>query len=128
MPRSAFAARCAGALLLTFAAIVLANGHSLRFFGTGSGDVDRIKIPLGLGAVSSPVNVSGDFTVEFWLKANAGLNAGTVDGSVGDGWITGNVVIDRDVFGNGDRGDFGVSLGAGRVAFGVAVGLSLIHI
>ncbi len=122
MPRSAFAARCAGALLLTFAAIVLANGHSLRFFGTGSGDVDRIKIPLGLGAVSSPVNVSGDFTVEFWLKANAGLNAGTVDGSVGDGWITGNVVIDRDVFGNGDRGDFGVSLGAGRVAFGVAVG------
>lgn len=122
MPRSAFVARCAGALLMTFATIVLANGHSLRFFGTGSGDVDRIKIPLELGGGSSPVNVGGDFTVEFWLKAQPGDNAGTVDGAVGDGWITGNIVVDRDVFGSGDRGDFGVSLGAGRVAFGVAVG------
>ena len=39
-----------------------------------------------------------------------------------DGWITGNIVFDRDVFGPGDHGDFGVSLKNGRVAFGVGFG------
>src|SRR5690606_27265927 len=42
----------------------------------------------------------------------------------GDNWINGNILIDRDVFGGGDAGDYGVSLfgTGGRLAFGVAVG------
>ena len=29
-----------------------------------------------------------------------------------DGWILGNILFDRDVYGDGDHGDFGVSLSA----------------
>lgn len=94
-------------------------GSSLRFHGTGSGDVDRVKIPLG--NPSLPINVGGDFTLEFHLRALPGENNGVhgVYGN-GDGWITGNVILDRDVFNQGDHGDFGISLAAnGALAFGV---------
>jgi glucose/arabinose dehydrogenase len=101
-----------------------ATGHSLRFFGTGSGDIDRVKIPLANGSSSRAVNVGRDFTIEFWLKAAAGENTGAVVPGTTDSWINGNIVLDRDVFGAGDYGDFGVSLGGERVAFGVAAGAS----
>ena len=39
-----------------------------------------------------------------------------------DAWINGHVVIDRDVYGGGDRGDFGISLLDGRVVFGASKG------
>lgn len=102
---------------------VVAQGSrfAVQFFGTGTGQIDRIKIPLA----SSPLlNVGGDFTLEFWLRANYAENTGTVStGQNGDGWITGNIILDRDVYGGGDYGDFGVALGrsSGRsvLAFGV---------
>ena len=46
-------------------------------------------------------------------------------GSYNDAWIYGNILIDRDVFGAGDYGDYGVSLfgnGGGVIGFGVARG------
>ncbi len=96
--------------------------HALRFFGTGTDDVDRVKIPLvDADGRSLPVNVAGDFTLEFFLKADAADNRGRVDPQL-DGWITGNIVVDRDVYYAGDHGDWGLSLGEGRVAFGAAVG------
>lgn len=101
--------------------------YSLRFFGTGSGDLDRVKIPLaGAGGTSLPVNVgSGDFTIEFWIKGTL-LDNPTTPCTPGqlpkDDWINGAIVIDRDVFGDGDYGDFGIALFGGRVAFGVARG------
>jgi hypothetical protein len=105
------------------------GGSSLRFFGTGSGDVDRVKIPLGPQSPGLPVDVGGDFTVEFWMKTAAGnqtASCSTTSGTtpIGDGWINGNVIIDRDVFGAGDDGDYGISLygTGGRIAFGVARG------
>ncbi len=68
-----------------------------------------MKIPL----VTAPaVNVGGDFTIEFWMRASWSNNAGTVQsGANGDGWITGNIIVDRDVYGGGDYGDFGVAIG-----------------
>ena len=91
------------------------TGSSLRFFGTGSGQVDRVKIPI-----DSAVNVGAtDFTIEVWLRGTVADNDPA--GSCGTGeaaWITGNIFIDRDVFGGGDRGDYGLSLYDGRVAFG----------
>ena len=39
-----------------------------------------------------------------------------------DGWISGNILFDRDIYGAGAHGDFGVSLTGGRVAFGVSAG------
>ena len=97
------------------------GGSSLRFFGTGSGDIDRVKIPLD--APSRPVDVGGFFTIEWWMKTAAGNASGSCTAG-GDGWINGNILIDRDVFGGGDAGDYGVSLfgTGGRLAFGVAVG------
>jgi hypothetical protein len=105
---------------------VAANGGSaLRFFGTGPGDSDRVKIPLGPltnGQISSsfPVNVAGDFTVEFWMRAEPGTNEAP-DCSA-NGWYYGNIMLDRDVDGAGDYGDYGVALCDGRIAFGVSAG------
>jgi len=100
------------------------GGASLRFNGTGTGDIDRVKIPLD--APARPVDVgSGNFTIEFWMKTSAGNASGSCVGG-GDGWINGNILVDRDVFGGGDVGDFGISLfgGGGGLAFGLAQGNS----
>jgi hypothetical protein len=95
-----------------------AQATCLRFFGNGAGDYDRVKVRLD--APSMPVDVgAGAFTVEWWIRAELSENTGVAQYG-GDGWIFGNIVIDRDVYGPGDFGDFGVSLSSGRVAFGVA--------
>jgi glucose/arabinose dehydrogenase len=97
---------------------VNAGGASLLFFGTGSGDIDRVKIRLD--APPRPVDVGGDFTIEWWMKTAAGNTSGACTAG-GDNWINGNILFDRDVFNNGDFGDFGISLfgSGGRLAFGV---------
>lgn len=100
-----------------------AAGSSLRFFGNGTGQIDRVKVPVD--NPHRPADVGGDFTVEFWMKGAAAENTGNVMAQTnGDGWITGNVIIDRDIFGSGDHGDWGIAVGAsgtntGRIAFGV---------
>jgi hypothetical protein len=99
---------------------VLADaGTSIRFFGNGTGDIDRIKIPI-----VAANNVGADFTLEFWMRASASENQGVLFPG-DDGWTTGNTILDRDVFGPGDRGDWGVSTGnGGRIGFGVNDGRS----
>ncbi|MCS7091199.1 MAG: LamG domain-containing protein [Limisphaera sp.] len=103
--------------LLCAASGLLANGTSLRFYGHGvsAPDLDRVKIPL---QTNRPVDVGGSFTVEFWMKAALGENTGTVT-TGNDGWITGNIIFDRDVYGGGDYGDWGIAMGGGRLAFGI---------
>lgn len=101
------------------------GGSSLRFFGGGAADLDRVKIALGTQSPGLPVDVGADFTVELWVKTAAGNPPGSC-GTSADGWRSGAVILDRDVFGSGDVGDYGIALyGAeGRVAFGVARGAS----
>ncbi len=95
------------------------QGYSLRFYGTGARDVDRVKIPLD--APHRPVDVGAtDFTIEFWMRALPGDNASGPCVAGQDTWINGNVMFDRDIFGTGDYGDYGISLYGGRIAFGVA--------
>ena len=48
-------------------------GYSLRFRGHGTNDIDRVKIKLDAPAV--PADVSGNFTIEFWLKATLADNS-----------------------------------------------------
>lgn len=104
--------------------IVNAQGenYSVRFYGHGVGDIDRIKIlinphvPADIGATN--------FTIEWWMKALPGENSGVVSCNQNDGWITGNIILDRDIFFEGDYGDFGVSLNNGKVAFGINNGSS----
>jgi hypothetical protein len=95
----------------------------LRFFGTGSDQVDRVKIPLN-GNTRANIG-AGDFTIEVWLRGNQADNepAGSC-GTNEAAWITGNIFIDRDVFNSGDFGDFGLSLYDGIVAFGATRGSS----
>ena len=99
------------AIILISALPAFSQERSIRFHGTGHlvPGTDRIKIPLA----GNPANVSGDFTIEFWIHCDDGDNNGNVSAtSHGDGWIPGNVLIDRDIFGNADPGDFGLSIGA----------------
>lgn len=92
--------------------------YSLRFYGHGVNDIDRVKIPID---PQVPVDVGEtDFTIEWWMKANLNDNQGSVSCDQNDGWITGNIIFDRDIWGPGDYGDYGISLNNGKVAFGVS--------
>jgi len=93
------------------------GGYALRFYGNGWGDIDRIKIPL---EPQVAVDVGGDFTLEWWMRAYADENIGNgcTSGSH-ESWTFGNRIFDRDVFGPGDHGEYGISLADGRIAFGI---------
>jgi hypothetical protein len=127
LPRAARGARAlALAALVTLAAPGAGPARaasSLRFFGNGVGDIDRVKIRIDdpATALPGPPADAGatDFTLEFWLRAGPGDNpAPAVACGTGVGWIEGNIIVDRDRY-DQDR-KFGISLGAGRVAFGVS--------
>jgi hypothetical protein len=96
--------------------------YSLRFYGTGTGDIDRVKIPMSntLG-ISLPVNI-GASGLHPGVLAALCFRARTTSGPCTAGedtWIYGNIIFDRDIFGTPDYGDFGISLYGGRIAFGV---------
>jgi len=93
----------------------------VRFYGSGRDAIDRITIRIDGPARPADVGAT-DFTIEFWLRAEAGANTGSVTCNANDGWITGNVVFDRDIYFAGDYGDFGIALNSGAVAFGLSVG------
>jgi hypothetical protein len=112
-----------GAALLLAVAIMMpfgaSNAGSIRFFGNGANDIDRIKIRIDPPGPPADIG-AGDFTIEFWIKGSAADNTNTVRcGSGVYGWIDGNIVLDRDRF-NLPR-SFGLALGSGRVAFGANV-------
>lgn len=97
-------------------------GRALRFSGNGTGDIDRVKIRIdqpGQTSGSWPVDVGAtDFTIEWWLSGTLADNPAPAVGCGGNNeWIRGNIVVDRDRFNQPRK--FGVSLGAGRVVFGV---------
>ncbi len=117
---------CALIALVTMAiilppALTQNAGYALRFHGNGTGDIDRVKISLG--GQANVVNVGADFTIEFFIRANQQENSSGACTSGESGWINGNIIIDRDVFGPGDFGDYGVSLFGenGVIAFGVSL-------
>jgi hypothetical protein len=100
------------------------NGQlSLRFYGHGVDDIDRVKIQVDDPANSDPgppVDVGAtDFTIEFWMKARASENtAGLVSCGENKDWIFGNIILDRDRFGY-DR-KYGLSITGGILVFGVS--------
>lgn len=110
--------------------------HSIYFFGSGVGPPPgQNRIKFRIDNPSTVLDVGGDFTIDFWMRCPSGANFGTVseDPVQGIGWITGNVIVDRDIFGTADRGKYGLSIGqagASRVlCFGVTTnnsGLSIV--
>jgi hypothetical protein len=95
------------------------TGLSMRFHGNPSAEVDRVKVPIDPQVAA---DLGGDLTIEFWLKTEPAANPVTSCQAGSDGWTYGNVILDRDVFGTGDYGEYGVSLSGGRIAFGVGRG------
>lgn len=83
------------------ATTVLLNRYgSLRFYGNGTGNIDRARIPLDTGSVSTAADVgAGDFTYECWLKC---LYADNTSSSIGDARNS-NIFFDRDIWGH-ERG------------------------
>jgi hypothetical protein len=94
--------------------------YSLRFYGYGDNDIDRVKIRIDNPAV--PADVGGNFTFEFWMKANLADNDSWPANCGGFNWIYGNIIFDRDILGSGDYGDYGISLHNGRIRFGAGNG------
>lgn len=92
---------------------------SLRFYGTSSNDIDRVKIRMTDLTIGPPADVGGeDFTIEWWMKALPGENASPpVECGPNESWRLGNILLDRDRFGQ-DR-DYGVSIAGDRLVFGV---------
>jgi hypothetical protein len=93
---------------------------SLRFFGNGVDDIDRIKIPIDNPARPADVGAT-DFTVELWMRADTTASWGSAafpcPGS-NNGWIYGNILVDRDRLSNGRN--YGISVLDRAIAFGVA--------
>ncbi|MBZ0231556.1 MAG: LamG domain-containing protein [Deltaproteobacteria bacterium] len=94
---------------------------SLRFFGTGSGGIDRVEIAID---PQVPADVgAGDFTIDFWVRTNSLMFTWAETCTTGaNGWQSANVVVDRDRMGNGDHGDYGIAITRGGIAFGVSQG------
>ena len=98
------------------------GGFSLRYYGNGYGDLDRVKVAIDdpTTTVPGPPSDVGstDFTLEWWIKVPSGENPAALPAcGADDSWRLGNVLIDRDRF--GQNGDYGVSLGGGHIVFGV---------
>lgn len=100
-------------------------GTSLRFYGNGvaAPGLDRVRIPID--GPERPADIGAtDFTIEFWLRAAPGANGSPACQPGNDTWVTGNIIVDRDIFNAGDYGDYGISLYGGQIAFGVNNGSS----
>jgi hypothetical protein len=106
-----------GAGMPTAPSEAAADNLSLRFFGTGRDDIDRVKIRLDDPA--RPVDVGKrSFTIELWVRARATDNpAPAVTCGADDSWIRGNILLDRDRYNRGRK--FGLSIAGGVVAWGV---------
>ncbi|MBL8156197.1 MAG: hypothetical protein JNM70_18605, partial [Anaerolineae bacterium] len=118
--RRGFALVCAALLiggLLVAVASAQSAGYSLRFYGNGTGDIDRVKIPVD---PANSADIGGNFTIEFFIRVNAEENRSGACTTGEAGWTNGNIILDRDIFGPGDNGDFGISLfgQSGVIAFG----------
>jgi hypothetical protein len=119
--------------LLLLPALAAAAPGSIRFHGKGTPPVpdpvqqitpppvDRLEIRIDAPAVPADIGAT-DFTLEFWMRADPGENAaGACIAGVG-GWRQGNLVFDRNIAGDGDYGEYGLSLFEDGLAFGVGVG------
>jgi hypothetical protein len=104
--------------------------HALRFSGSALAGQDRVRIPIDSPATPADIGAT-DSTLEFWLRAQPGANmiwdsVRTPAATCGhnDGWLNGSVLFDRDSGGPAGNGDYGLSLVAGRIAFGVNNGVT----
>ncbi|NJO31401.1 MAG: hypothetical protein HC874_30475 [Richelia sp. SL_2_1] len=74
------------------------SGYGLRFYGTGSGNIDRVRLPLDTDGVSTSIDVGADdFTIESWIQFDRANNTANISG--GDARNS-NIFWDRDIWGH----------------------------
>jgi hypothetical protein len=96
---------------------------SLRFFGTGSGGIDRVEIAID---PQVPADVgAGDFTIDFWARTSSLNFAWATTCATGAmTWKNSNTVLDRDRMASADYGEFGITVAQSGVGFWVGKGAS----
>ena len=99
------------------------GGYSLRFYGVYNDEENRVRIPIDDPTDSNPgppADIGAqDFTIEWWMKALPGENnASAITCGENNDWLTGNMIFDRDRFGE-DR-SYGVSMAGEMLVFGVS--------
>lgn len=109
-------------VLLVLSFETAGQSFSLRFYGNGVNDIDRVKIQIDDPDISDdpspPVDVGDeDFTIEFWMKAASAYNTSDpVSCGNNNNWIYGNIIIDRDRYNQGRN--YGISVAGGLIVFG----------
>jgi hypothetical protein len=112
------------------ASIQHASATSLRFFGTGANNIDRVRVLIEQPgpAGGTPADIGrDDFTVEFWMKGTLdNTSSGVADGN-NFSWIFGNIIIDRASVSQGTSWGMSVSREdpqqqppSGQICFGLA--------
>jgi hypothetical protein len=99
------------------------GGGSLRVVGTSSSGIAVPLAKLDEEAVALPPDVGRtDFTVEMWFKLDAGLAlpASTCNNNPTNNF-TGRFLIDRDMLGAGDNGDWTLTVFDGVIGFGAGL-------
>lgn len=113
-------------LVLAATLPLVATAQSLRFYNDGNLDADLIqRVRIVIGADRQPSDLQtpldlgdpadsadGSFTIEFWLRANAGDNprGSGCEGGAPIDWIACPIVVDRDINGSGEFGKYGLSI------------------
>lgn len=78
---------------------VTAAAYALRFYGNGTSNIDRVRIPLDTGGTSTAADVgAGDATYETWIKFDRADNTADITGG-GDARNS-NIFFDRDIWGH----------------------------
>lgn len=124
-PTSALALLKALALAAQATTVTSAR-YGIRFYGNGSGQIDRLRIELDNPA-DPPIDVgAGDFCYEFWMRCNFADNTST---ATDEDARYSNIILDRDIWAHERGWVLGVTRNASNTAlvlcFGVAgAGLS----
>jgi hypothetical protein len=98
------------------------GNYSLALNGGGPNDTGRVKIPIdfpGYDIAGPAIDVGqDDFTIEFWLSGSKDANQQAHDECLPNAWIYGNIVLDRDRYGQGRA--WGLSVLNNKITFGVS--------
>lgn len=104
----------------------VSNQRSIYFQNSSWTNQAKVKLNINY---SGGLNVGNNFSISFWIKPLAHPNASRATpfswstancSTAANNFTQGAVIVDRDVYGAGDYGDYGIAIMQdGRISFGV---------